>query len=106
MVVTVKLIQSSQFNQFGQNKNGGGGFRYCRYGCGINDLKLYAIVAGWLLGSLLSSLFALIGLDAAAEWVNTFGTERNLVMMVIFMIMTVRVVKVALQTVSNVGRRV
>ncbi|SQD76975.1 sodium-dependent transporter [Moritella yayanosii] len=56
-------------------------------------LSFYAIVAGWLLGSLLSSLFALIGLDAAAEWVNTFGTERNLVMMVIFMIMTVRVVK-------------
>lgn len=56
-------------------------------------LSFYAIVAGWLLGSLLSSLFALIGLDTAAEWVNAFGTERNLVMMVIFMVMTVRVVK-------------
>ncbi|MBL1416184.1 MAG: sodium-dependent transporter [Moritella sp.] len=56
-------------------------------------LSFYAIVAGWLLGSLLSPLFALIGLDAAAEWVNAFGTERNLVMMVIFMVMTVRVVK-------------
>ncbi|NQZ51278.1 MAG: sodium-dependent transporter [Moritella sp.] len=56
-------------------------------------LSFYAIVAGWLLGSLLSSLFAVIGLDTAAEWVNTFGTERNLVMMVIFMVMTVRVVK-------------
>ena len=56
-------------------------------------LSFYAIVAGWLLGSLLSPLFALIGLDAAAEWVNAFGTERNLVMMVIFMVMTVRVVR-------------
>jgi len=56
-------------------------------------LSFYAIVAGWLLGSLLSPLFALIGLDAAAEWVNAFGTERNLIMMVIFMVMTVRVVK-------------
>ncbi|QUM76297.1 sodium-dependent transporter [Moritella sp. 24] len=56
-------------------------------------LSFYAIVAGWLLGSLLSPFFALIGLDAAAEWVNAFGTERNLVMMVIFMIMTIRVVK-------------
>ena len=56
-------------------------------------LSFYSIVAGWLLGSLLSSLFALIGLDTAAEWVNAFGTERNLVMMVIFMVMTVRVVR-------------
>ncbi|NQZ93269.1 MAG: sodium-dependent transporter [Moritella sp.] len=56
-------------------------------------LSFYAIVAGWLLGSLLSPLFALIGLDAAAEWVNAFGTERNLVMMVIFMVMTIRVVR-------------
>ncbi|MDX2321696.1 MAG: sodium-dependent transporter [Moritella sp.] len=56
-------------------------------------LSFYAIVAGWLLGSLLSPFFALIGLDTAAAWVNEFGTERNLVMMVIFMVMTVRVVK-------------
>lgn len=56
-------------------------------------LSFYAIVAGWLLGSLLSSMFALIGLDAAAEWVNAFSAERNLVMMIIFMIMTIKVVK-------------
>ncbi|MFT5806864.1 MAG: NSS family neurotransmitter:Na+ symporter [Moritella dasanensis] len=56
-------------------------------------LSFYAIVAGWLLGSLLSPFFTLVGLDAAAEWVNAFTTERNLVMMIIFMVMTVRVVR-------------
>lgn len=56
-------------------------------------LSFYAIVAGWFIGSLLSPILNLLGFAEAATWVGSFGTERNLVMMVLFMIMTVTVVR-------------
>jgi NSS family neurotransmitter:Na+ symporter len=56
-------------------------------------LSFYAIVAGWLLGSLVAPLFQLVGLDAVAQWANAFSTERNLIMMVLFMLLTITVVK-------------
>lgn len=56
-------------------------------------LSFYAIVAGWLLGSLVAPIFQLVGLDTAAHWANAFSTERNLLMMVLFMILTITVVK-------------
>ncbi|WED23300.1 sodium-dependent transporter [Vibrio sp. JC009] len=56
-------------------------------------LSFYAIVAGWLVGAFAGSGFELIGLDSAANWVNSFGESRNLLLMVIFMAMTMYVVK-------------
>jgi len=56
-------------------------------------LSFYAIVAGWFIGSLLSPILNLLGFAEAATWVGSFGTERNLVMMVLFMIMTVTIVR-------------
>jgi NSS family neurotransmitter:Na+ symporter len=56
-------------------------------------LSFYAIVAGWLVGAFAGSGFELMGMQGAADWVNGFGEARNLLLMVIFMAMTVYVVK-------------
>jgi len=56
-------------------------------------LSFYAIVAGWFIGSLLSPILGLLGLESASQWVGSFGTERNLIMMVAFMVMTISVVR-------------
>ncbi|MCW8996026.1 MAG: sodium-dependent transporter [Psychromonas sp.] len=56
-------------------------------------LSFYSIVAGWLVGAFAGSAFNLVGLTEAADWVNGFGITRNLVLMIIFMSMTMYVVK-------------
>lgn len=56
-------------------------------------LSFYAIVAGWLIGSFAGPILETLGLQAAADWVTGFGTARNLTLMVIFMLMTVLVVR-------------
>ncbi|PWI34047.1 sodium-dependent transporter [Vibrio albus] len=56
-------------------------------------LSFYAIVAGWLVGAFAGSGLEILGMDAAAEWVTSFGDSRNLLLMVIFMAMTAHVVK-------------
>lgn len=56
-------------------------------------LSFYAIVAGWLMGSFFGSGLELVGLHQAASWLTEFGTTRNLVMMVAFMLLTMYVVR-------------
>jgi len=56
-------------------------------------LSFYAIVAGWLVGAFAGSAFEIVGLQKTAEWVNSFGLTRNLLLMVIFMLTTMHVVK-------------
>ncbi|WP_154115659.1 sodium-dependent transporter [Vibrio cincinnatiensis] len=56
-------------------------------------LSFYAIVAGWLVGSLFGSGFDLLGMQTASHWLTSFTTERNLILMVAFMILTIVVVR-------------
>lgn len=56
-------------------------------------LSFYAIVAGWLVGSFTGSGLELIGAPSAATWLTEFGTTRNLVLMIVFMLMTMYVVQ-------------
>ncbi|MZI95172.1 sodium-dependent transporter [Vibrio sp. CAIM 722] len=56
-------------------------------------LSFYSIVAGWLMGSFADSSLNLVGLADKSHWLTTFGTERNLVLMVIFMLLTMHVVR-------------
>lgn len=56
-------------------------------------LSFYAIVAGWLIGSFAGSGLDLIGMNDAADWLTGFGTARNLILMVIFMLLTMYVVR-------------
>ncbi|WP_332399666.1 sodium-dependent transporter [Vibrio metschnikovii] len=55
-------------------------------------LSFYAIVAGWLLGSLFGSSLELVGIESASQWLTTFSTERNLILMMAFMALTMFVV--------------
>lgn len=56
-------------------------------------LSFYAIVAGWLLGSLFGTGLELFGLHSASQWLTSFGTSRNLVLMMAFMALTMFVVR-------------
>ncbi|UIP26951.1 sodium-dependent transporter [Photobacterium sp. TLY01] len=56
-------------------------------------LSFYAIVAGWLLGYLLAPICEAAGLVSLAHWLETFSSGRNLVLMLIFMWLTVMVVR-------------
>lgn len=56
-------------------------------------LSFYAIVAGWLVGYMLAPVFGLLGMDGVAQWLETFSNERNLALMLCFMLPTILVVK-------------
>ncbi|OIN02116.1 transporter [Idiomarina sp. MD25a] len=56
-------------------------------------LSFYAIVSGWLLSYMLAPLMTLISLDTTATWLTNFSVERNLVAMLVFMLLTVYVVR-------------
>lgn len=55
-------------------------------------LSFYAIVAGWMMAFCLSSVFVLLGGDAAASWLTSFGFTRNIVGMLVFMVLTVAII--------------
>ncbi len=56
-------------------------------------LSFYAIIAGWLIGEFAGSAFDLAGLNSASTWITSFGLERNLLLMVLFMALTMYVVR-------------
>lgn len=51
-------------------------------------LAFYAIVAGWMIAFALAPASALLRADALASWLTGFSTERNLLFMLIFMLLT------------------
>jgi len=56
-------------------------------------LSFYAIVSGWLLAFMFAPLAELLGFHSAATWLTDFGVERNLIMMVLFLVLTIHVVR-------------
>jgi len=55
-------------------------------------LSFYAIVAGWMLGFTAAYPLSELGFDGAGNWLTTFGTPRNLVLMGVFMVLTVGII--------------
>jgi NSS family neurotransmitter:Na+ symporter len=55
-------------------------------------LAFYAIVAGWMLSYLFESLTNMAGWTQASNWLITFGTERNIISMGIFMLLTMAII--------------
>ncbi len=55
-------------------------------------LSFYGIVAGWMLCYLAESVTSLIGWQAASEWLVSFGFERNIISMGLFMLMTMSII--------------
>lgn len=56
-------------------------------------LSFYGIVSGWLLAHMLAPIAELFGWEEAARWLTDFNTERNLLMMAVFLIVTIHVVR-------------
>lgn len=55
-------------------------------------LSFYGIVAGWMLGFTAAYPLDLLGMNSAAQWLETSGISRNITLMLIFMVMTVGIV--------------
>ncbi|OOE81791.1 sodium-dependent transporter [Salinivibrio siamensis] len=56
-------------------------------------LSFYAIVAGWLVGFMVSPLLTALGFVDAANWLESFSETRNLALMLCFMVPTILVVR-------------
>ncbi|PMN89230.1 sodium-dependent transporter [Enterovibrio norvegicus] len=56
-------------------------------------LSFYAIVAGWFFGFLIGPVLSVMGFENAAAWLEGFGTARNIVLMIVFMLLTIFVVR-------------
>lgn len=56
-------------------------------------LSFYAIVSGWLLSYMLAPILIAVGLPDIAAWFTEFSTSRNLVTMLLFMLLTIYVVR-------------
>lgn len=56
-------------------------------------LSFYSIVSGWLLAFMFAPLAELFGYQELALWLTEFSTERNLVMMGLFTLVTIYVVR-------------
>ncbi len=55
-------------------------------------LSFYGIVSGWMLGLAAAYPLDAAGLSAPSEWLSSFGSGRNVLLMVLFMAMTMGVV--------------
>ncbi|OEF27451.1 sodium-dependent transporter [Vibrio rumoiensis] len=55
-------------------------------------LSFYSIIAGWLVGYLVSPILDLVGLNSVSHWLETFSTERNLFLAFVFIALTMKVV--------------
>ncbi|MEH6358425.1 MAG: sodium-dependent transporter [Pseudomonadales bacterium] len=55
-------------------------------------LAFYGIVAGWMIAYALAPITSLAGAEAATDWLTGFSTERNLLFMLIFMLMTTLII--------------
>ena len=56
-------------------------------------LSFYAIVAGWMLGSMAEPVASVLGLEALGSWLTEFGTVRNIGLTAIFMLLTALVIR-------------
>ncbi|WP_413110438.1 sodium-dependent transporter [Thaumasiovibrio sp. DFM-14] len=56
-------------------------------------LSFYIILAGWLVGFLISPILEILGMHNAAAWLESFSTARNLLLMGLFMYATIFIVK-------------
>ena len=60
-------------------------------------LSFYAIVAGWMLGSMAQPVASLLGLDSLGSWLTEFGTARNIALTAIFMFLTALIINAGVE---------
>lgn len=56
-------------------------------------LSFYAIIAGWLMGYAVAPILQAMGMVDAANWLVNFGDSRNIVLTVLFSLITIFVVQ-------------
>jgi NSS family neurotransmitter:Na+ symporter len=61
-------------------------------------LSFYAIVAGWMLAYLGESITNMFGWSSASDWLTSFGLERNLLSMALFMVLTMAIISSGIQS--------
>ncbi|WDE06492.1 sodium-dependent transporter [Thalassomonas viridans] len=61
--------------------------------CASLILSFYGIIAGWMMSYAVEPVFTVVGLSSVAEWVVTQDLVRNLLFTVLFMFMTVYIIR-------------
>lgn len=55
-------------------------------------LSFYSIVGGWMMAYFVSSLLSIVDMESTALWAREFGTGRNILFSLIFMLFTVTII--------------
>ncbi|WP_281556206.1 sodium-dependent transporter [Thalassomonas sp. RHCl1] len=61
--------------------------------CASLILSFYGIIAGWMMSYAVEPVFTVVGLSSVAEWVISQDLVRNLLFTVLFMFMTVYIIR-------------
>ncbi len=61
-------------------------------------LSFYAVVGGWMFGFFMEPLPRIVGADAVADWLSEFSMPRNIILAMLFMLITIRIVSEGVQT--------
>lgn len=56
-------------------------------------LSFYSIIAGWLMGFFAAPVVDFVGFEGGATWLESFGLGRNLFLTIVFMLLTMYVVR-------------
>ncbi len=60
-------------------------------------LSFYAVVGGWMFGFFMEPVPRMLGAHALADWLSEFSTSRNILLSVLFMLITVHIVSEGVQ---------
>ena len=60
-------------------------------------LSFYAIVAGWMLGSMAEPVASVLGLEALGSWLTEFSSVRNIGLTAIFMLLTALIISAGVE---------
>lgn len=75
------------------NRFAAGGFGFIGLLTAAFILSFYAIIAGWLMGYAVAPILQSMGMVDVADWLVTFGDSRNIVLAVLFSLVTIFVVQ-------------
>jgi len=60
-------------------------------------LSFYAVVSGWMFALFVEPVARVFGLTSIAEWLESDSTERNVIALVLFMLLTISIINAGVQ---------
>ena len=60
-------------------------------------LSFYAVISGWMFALFVEPVARVFGLTSIAEWLESDSTERNVIALVLFMLLTISIINAGVQ---------